>query len=116
MKALTTTLILATMTFTMAFATSAPENMISTDEITVTELAVVESASFDNSTENLVFTTTEQISVIQIFDAEGTLKFQLPVMSNQVAINKNLFGEGNYKLGFLLKGDNQVHFSNVEIK
>ena len=60
--------------------------------------------------------TKDEISVIQIFDANGNLEFQLPVMSNQVKINKNLFGEGRFKLGFLVEGDSQIHLSDVIIK
>lgn len=80
------------------------------------ELGIFESASFDAESEHLTFTTNDDISVIQIFDEAGNLEFQLPVMSNQVKINKNLFGQGTFELGFLIQGDSQVHFSKVTVK
>ena len=62
------------------------------------------------------FTTNENISVIQIFNANGELEFQLPVMSDDVKINKNLFGQGDYKLGFVLEGQSELHTTHVSIK
>ena len=44
------------------------------------------------------------------------MEFQLPVMSNNVQINKNLFGQGQYKLGFILEGQSEIHFTDVTIK
>ncbi len=108
-----------TITFSTAFATATPEVIISTETVevvTVETLDFFSAAEFDTATQNLAFTTTQNISVVQIFNAEGNMEFQLPVMSNNVQINKNLFGEGNYKLGFLLEGQTEVHFTQVTIK
>jgi len=117
MKNLISTFIFSLLVLSSVLATSTPTmNIINNDEITVTELAIFNSASFDAETEHLLFNTADDISVIQIFDTEGNLEFQLPVMSNQVKINKNLFGEGTFNLGFLIKGDSQVHFSTVTVK
>ena len=52
----------------------------------------------------------------QIFDQDGQLVFQLPVMSNKVKINKNVFGSGKFKLGFILDGETDIHFTEVNIK
>jgi len=56
------------------------------------------------------------ISVIQIYDGQGNLEFQLPVMSNMVQINKNLLADGQQKLGFVMDGVNEVHFTQVTVK
>ncbi len=119
MKNLITILAALTITFSTAFATATPEVIISTETVevvTVETLDFFSAAEFDTATQNLAFTTTQNISVVQIFNAEGNMEFQLPVMSNNVQINKNLFGEGNYKLGFLLEGQTEVHFTQVTIK
>ena len=106
-------IILATLalTSTTTFATTLPGSNIS-----VEALDIFTSTSFDADTENLTFNTVEDISVVQIFNNNGDMEFLLPVMSNNVQINKNLFEEGTYKLGFVLEGQTQVHFSEVVIK
>jgi hypothetical protein len=115
MKNLISTLIIATISLTTIFATSTPMTVLS-NEVEVESINIIKSSFYDADQENLVFTTVEDISIIQIYNEEGTLEFQLPVKSNQVKINKNLFGEGSYQLGFLIEGDSQVHLSKVNIK
>jgi hypothetical protein len=119
MKNLLTIFAALTITFTSAFATSTPVTLINTDAVVVVSiesLDIFNSAQFNAETENLSFTTTDEISMIQIFNADGQLEFQLPVMSNDVKINKNLFGEGSYQLGFILEGESQLHVTQVTIK
>ena len=106
-------------TMTSVFATSNPVTLISTDEVvvvTIGELEIFTYAEFNASTENLSFTTLDNISTIQIFNADGQLEFQLPVMSNKVKINKNLFDQGSYQLGFILEGQSQLHTTLVTVK
>jgi len=119
MKNLITIIAILTITFTSAFATSTPETLISTENVevvTVGTSTIFTSAGFDATTETLSFTTSDNITVVQIFDAEGNLQFSLPVMSNDVKINKNLFGEGTYQLGFVLEGQSQVHSTTVTVR
>ena len=119
MKNLINIFAILTITITSVFATSNPVTLISTDEVvvvTIGELAIFTSAEFDAETDNLAFTTNEEISMIQIFNADGELEFQLPAMSKNVKVNKNLFDQGTYKLGFMLVGENQLHTTQVTIK
>lgn len=119
MKNLINIIAALTITLTSVFATSTPVTLINTDEVvvvTIGDLEIFTSAKFDASTDNLSFTTGSDISMIQIFNAEGNLEFQLPVMSNNVKINKNLFSTGSYKLGFVLAGEAQAHITQVTIK
>jgi len=71
-------------------------------------------ASYDGK--NLEFETIEEISFVQIFNSKGKLEFQLPVMSDRVTIGQSLIAKGNYKIGFILKGADEVHFTNVSVK
>ena len=119
MKNLITILTALTLTVSTAFATTTPEVLISSDDIeviTVESLDIFTASSFDTKSENLSFDTKIDISVVQIFNNDGEMEFQLPVMSNNVQINKNLFGEGTFKLGFILEGQSQVHITQVTIK
>ncbi len=119
MKNIITTLTIITLTLTSVFANTTPEVLISTSDIevvTVTDLDIFSSSMFDAETKSLVFNTNDDISVVQIFDAEGEMIFQLPVMSDNVQIKKNLFGSGEYKLGFVLEGETEVHLTDVTVK
>ena len=57
-------------------------------------------AYFNEATNSLHFESYQDIKFIEIRDAEGALKYKLPVMSNKVRINKNMFERGDYKLSF----------------
>ena len=110
---------IATLTTTVAFSNSKPVVLISTLDFEVVSVGVLDifvNTAFDSQSENLVFDTKQPMKVVQIFNANDELEFQLPVMSKNVQINKNLFEKGNYKLGFIIEGDADVHFTNVEIK
>ena len=118
MKTIISTLLIMT-TATVVFSSSRPEVLLSSPQIevvTVESLAIFKSTNYDNETNNLVFETKENISFIQIFSIDNELQFQLPIMSSNVQINKNLFEVGEYKVGFMLVGDSKVHFTKVKIK
>lgn len=119
MKNLIITIAILTITISSAFANTTPETLISTTNIEVVSIASLdffENANYDTVSDNLVFNTNENISVIQIFNTAGELEFQLPVMSNKVKINKNLFSKGTCKLGFILEGQSELNFTKVTIK
>lgn len=119
MKKLITIIATLTITFSAAFANTTPETLISTSSIevvSVDNLDFFAGAAYDAASDNLTFDTNDNISVIQIFNAEGQLEFQLPVMSNKVKINKNLFSKGTCNLGFILEGQSELHFTQVTIK
>lgn len=101
------------------FATTTPEIIIDVEAVEVVSISAHEffvKANYNEGTENLSFVTLQDISVIQILNAEGELEFQLPVMSNIVKINKNLFGQGQFQLGFVIEGKSEMVFTEVTIK
>lgn len=124
MKTITIIILAAfSLSLTAAFGSTdpstTPKTLISNDVvevIAVDHLEIFTSAEFDAETENLTFSTKDDITVIQIFDESGELQFQLPVMSDRVKINKNLFDEGTYKMGFILRGQSQLHTTQVTVK
>jgi len=112
MKNFVTLLALTMITFTAAMANVNP----TMETVEVEQLEIFTSTNFDTASETLDFTTTKDIAVIQIYNEKGELTFQLPVMSNNVQINKNLFGQGVHKMGFVIDGENDVHLTTVRIK
>ena len=77
------------------------------------EVSLFANALFNESKENLEFTTTKIVSFIQIYNSDGKLKFQLPIHSKDISIGKSLFGEGVYKLGFIIEEKDEIQFTKV---
>ncbi len=73
-------------------------------------------ADFNVATSTLDFETKEDVDFVQIYTMSGDLIFQLPVMSSQLSIKKNLFDKGEYKLGFVVNGQPEVIMTKVTIK
>ena len=121
MKTLLTTIIAIT-SLTIATATSTPPaKLIATATVEIAAVNVeghelFESASYNVESENIEFSTVENVDMIQIFNAEGNLEFQLPVMSNQVSISKALFSQGESQLGFIMSGKAEVFMTSVNMK
>jgi len=78
-----------------------------------TEAELFINVIFNESNEKLEFTTKEVVSYIQIFNESGKLEFQLPIESKDITIGKSLFGEGSYKLGFIVQGMKETQFTEV---
>ncbi len=119
MKAIITTALIIGMAFTSLSAGITPESrIINTEKVTVfTQIeGLFESATYDEVSDMMRFITKSDISVIQIMNASGELEFQLPVMTNDVQLNTNLFGTGEFKIGFVMQGENQVYYTKVNIK
>jgi hypothetical protein len=72
--------------------------------------------AFNENQNNLEFATKEAVSYVQIFDANGSLEFQLMIDSKKFKLSKKLFDNGSYKLGFMIDGQHDVHFADIEIK
>jgi len=106
-------------TISIASATATPEVLIDNEAIKVITLDSIEfymDASYNLNQQNLEFQTKETIEVIQIYDADEKIVFQLPVKSNKVSINKKLLDPGVSKLGFKMKGLSEIQFTQVKLK
>ena len=95
--------------------------IIKTAEVEVSLVDIVQKdlfqlAKFTPASNSLDFVTTDEIQYIQIYDAFGQLKFQLPVLSRKVRISKKMFKRGNYKLGFVLSGHKTIEYTGVKIR
>lgn len=119
MQNITLTIVILCSVLQISSANTTPECLISNDYIEVKTLGspdIFRDSKYDFESEALIFNTYKTISSIQIYTHEDFLEFQLPVMANQVILNKNIFGKGRYKLAFMIEGDNTTHFTSVLIK
>ncbi len=96
-----------------------PVTLLSAESMTVsiedTEVSTFVSAEMTEDQNNFEFETSKKIKFVQIYGEDGRISFQLTVGSNKVRINKNLFDKGDYKLGFKVEGDSQLHYANVNL-
>ena len=102
MKKLILSFVIAVTTLSMSFASSGPVGPVALAEtLNVYKTAEVEFyltseaqrdfftfANFNTATDNLEFVTKEDIKYLQIFEQNGKLLYQLPVMSNKLKISK----------------------------
>lgn len=119
MKNLITLLAVLTISFTTAFATTTPEAIVSAPEVEVMNISAMDlftEASYDDDSQNLSFETRTDIKSIKVMNAQGEVTFTLPVMSNMVKINKNLFDQGSNQLGFEIEGSEELHVTQVSIR
>lgn len=103
----------------IAWSTTNPECLISNEYIDVLAKdtdKIFETSKYDFNNDIVIFNTFKKVSYIQIYDENDFLEFQLPVLSKQVKLDKNLFGKGQYKLAFKLEGNNEIFFTTVFIK
>ncbi len=112
MKNFITILSLTIFSLTVLSANNTPSEGV----VSVENLQIFETAGFNVESQTLDLTTKSDIAVIQIYNLAGELEFQLPVMSDNVQLKRNMFDGETHKLGFVMQGSNQVHFTNVTVK
>jgi len=71
--------------------------------------------SFKLEEDHLCFSTEEVIDILQIYNSDDKLVFQLPVSSATFKIGKSLFEKGDYTLGFLLSNQNSLKFTKIKV-
>lgn len=70
---------------------------------------------YDETKEALEFVTADIMNYVQIFDEDGQLKYQLPVMSNKLRISTKIFKTGSYRIGFITKENTTIQYTNLTV-
>ncbi len=73
------------------------------------------SADYNEKSSSFEFRSNSDISFVQIYNEAGDMEFQLPVMASKVKIKKNFFSSGNYRLGFIIKGNTNVLYTDLKV-
>jgi len=123
MKTIIITVLAITASFNMSFANVTPISELSiittsTYELSVThasQKAFFKVSNYNEANNTLEFVTADVMNYIQIFDEEGKLKYQLPVMSKKLKISTKLFRTGAYKIGFITKDNTTIQFTNLTV-
>lgn len=83
---------------------------------TESDASLFTEAFYNKKDKSLEFNTEVEITFVQIFSTDGQLEFQLPTMSKNVKIGMSFFDKGDYKLGFIVKGKENIQFTEVNIR
>ena len=112
-----------------SFSTTAFSSNIGDDKLSVIKNELVElslenagqksfilssAINLDKETLQLIFENS--VSLIQVYDMEGTLEMVLPIGSDEVDLGLSLFDNGMYKLGFMVDGIDEMQFTNLKVK
>jgi len=74
------------------------------------------SSSFNVEDENVAMTFAAEVSMVQIFNTDGELEMMFPIGSTKVNLGMSLFEDGQYRMGFLVDGMDDVQFTNLTVK
>ena len=73
-------------------------------------------SSFNMEDENVAMTFTAEVSMVQIFNTDGELEMMFPIGSTKVNLGLSLFEDGDYRMGFMVDGMDDVQFTNLTVK
>ena len=74
------------------------------------------SSSFNIEEENISMNFVSEVSTVQIFNKEGELEMMFPIGSTKVNLGMSLFEDGDYRMGFVVEGMDDIQFTNLTVK
>ena len=74
------------------------------------------STTYNVEAEDVALVFETNVSMVQIFNSNGELEMTFPVGSDELNLGLSLFEAGQYKVGFLVEGNEEVQFTNLLIK
>ncbi len=74
------------------------------------------SSAFEADNDQIAMVFNSSVSMIQVYNNSGEVEMMFPVGSENVNLGMSLFETGNYKVGFMVDGYDEVQFTNMTIK
>lgn len=74
------------------------------------------SSKFNLEDKNVDMVFASNISMIQVFDAQGAIVSIIPIGSDELRMGLSLFDKGNYKLGFIIEGEADIQYADISVK
>jgi len=74
------------------------------------------SSAFEADQDQIAMVFDANVSMIQVFNNDGEVEMMFPVGSENVNLGMSLFETGEYKVGFMVDGYDEVQFTNMNIK
>ncbi len=113
----------AVMSFNVAFASNGEGEVkvIDAERVSVSldnegQKDFIISSNYNVDAEKVEFLFKNNVSMIQVYDANGNVEMVLPIGTTDVSLGLSLFEPGTYRMGFMVDGMNDIQFTNVTIK
>lgn len=120
-------LILALSLFTFGFATAngitptpTKVELLNNERVTfsaaTTSLESMEFHYNEEQGEVTILSKVDEISFLQVTDADGILQYQLPIGAGQLNVSINDFEKGSYTINLLLSDNDSIIETMIDIK
>ncbi len=73
-------------------------------------------STFNVEDDNVDMMFKSTVSMVQIYNETGELEMMFPIGSTKVSLGLSLFDGGEYRMGFIVEGIEDVQFTNLKIK
>ncbi len=124
MKNLLLIFAIATSLSTATFASNIGDGglaIVKTEKVEITlanegQKEFIISTSFEEDRNQIAMVFETNVSIIQVFDENGEIEMILPIGSESVNLGMSLFEEGQYQVGFMVDGYDEIQLTNLVIK
>ena len=108
---------------TLSFASNIGDDLaiVKSERVVVTletegQKEFILSSSFNVEDENVAMNFVSEVSMVQIYNKEGVLEMMFPIGSTKVNLGMSLFEDGEYRMGFMVEGMDDIQFTNLTVK
>ena len=74
------------------------------------------STSFSAKEESVNMVFDSNVEMVQVYNTNGELEMMFPVGSDNVSLGLSLFENGQYRMGFVVDGMDDVQFTKLVVK
>jgi len=74
------------------------------------------SSAFEADNDQIAMVFNSSVSMIQVLNSDGEVEMMFPVGSEKVNLGMSLFETGDYKVGFMVDGYDEVQFTTMMVK
>lgn len=71
-------------------------------------------ATYDKTTQDMYFNTTQEVEFLQILDQSGELLYQIPLGTDKVYVSLKEFSSGHFTVNMLFKGTDKMISAKME--
>ncbi len=73
-------------------------------------------SDFNTEEEKVEFIFESTVSMIQVYNMDGEMEMMVPVGTKNVSLGLSLFNSGNYRMGFIVDGFDEIQFTNLSVR
>ena len=74
------------------------------------------STNFNADRESIEMVFDSEVSMVQVYNVDGELEMIFPVGSEKLNLGLSLFEDGQFRMGFMVEGTDEIQFTNLTVK